>query len=178
MHRKPPSKGLSPLEKKPPKSIKYANVQGKLDTGMTIDKLKIVSSREYTRRRDEIHYRITKTQLCELYEEYEADEYESISEAAGVESDSGPRIVTYSESSSPQYSKPYLILDVRESDEFNTCHLLQARSFPFALLRRDLIPPDLFSFKNKEGFLIIIYCDDEYDTSQPHTPYEVHSFWL
>jgi len=62
------------MEKRVPKSEKYAHVQGVLDTGMTVDKVKLVSSSEYARRRDEIFYRITRRQLSELYEEYEAEE--------------------------------------------------------------------------------------------------------
>ena len=49
-------------------------MQGVLDTGLTVDKVKLVSSSEYARRRDEIFYRITRKQLSELYEEYEAEE--------------------------------------------------------------------------------------------------------
>jgi hypothetical protein len=45
-----------------------------LDTGLTTGKVKVISSSEYARRRDEIFYRISKQQLSALYEEYEADE--------------------------------------------------------------------------------------------------------
>ena len=78
---------------------------------MTVNKVKTVSCREYTRRRDEIHFRITKKQLAELYYEYEADELESIRETEGDLE--GPKIISYSETSNPIYDKPYLILDVR-----------------------------------------------------------------
>jgi hypothetical protein len=54
--------------------ISFSSILGILDTGMTVSKLKVISSSEYARRRDEIFYRITKRQLSELYGEYEADE--------------------------------------------------------------------------------------------------------
>lgn len=141
-----------------PKSEKYAHVRSVLDTGLTVDKVKSVTAREFAKRRDEIFFRITRAQLFELYHEYEADEYESIMDSAHG---AGGRIVTYSETDQPVYSKPYLILDIRESHEFNACHLMQARSFPYALLRRDQLHPEVYRFKNKTECLIILYCDDE-----------------
>lgn len=147
------------MEKKVPKSEKYAHIQGKLDTGLNINKVKVVTAREFAKRRDEIFFRVTKGQLFELLHEYEADEQERITdnEVYGQ----GPRIVTYSELAEPDYNRPYLILDVREASSYNTCHILQSRNFPFALLRRDQMHPEIFKFKNKEEHLIILYCDDE-----------------
>lgn len=147
------------MEKKVPKSEKYSHVQGVLDTGMTINKVKYVTAREYSKRRDEIFFRISRSQLYELYIEYEQDEFESISET--TRTDNQPRIVTYSEAEKPLYEKPYLILDVRDAADFNTCHLLQARSFPYVLMRRDQTHPEVYNFRNKPETLIILYCEDE-----------------
>lgn len=158
-HKRQPLKGLSPMEKKVPVNKKYSNVESKLDTGLTVHKVKYVSTREYAKRRDEIYFRISPEQLYELYCEYEADEYEDIAEAAGDER--GPRIVTYSEAETPTNNKPYLILDVRSLEEFNNYHLLQARTFPYVMLRRDQTHPELHTFKNKPGHLIIVVSEDE-----------------
>lgn len=75
----------------------------------------------------------------------------------------GPRIVTHSqaETSADAYTKPYLLLDVREDFEFAEFRLMDARSFPSALVRRDYVHPEHYNFRNKEGKLIIICCDDE-----------------
>ncbi len=146
------------MERKIPKSEKYAHVRSVLDTGLTVDKVKTVTAREFAKRRGEIFFRLTASQLYELYREYEQDEYESIKDSAtGV----GGRIVTYNEEDEPTYNKPYLILDVREADVFRRSHLLQARSFPHAVLRRDQYHPDIYRFRNKSESLIIVYCDDE-----------------
>ena len=91
--------------------------------------------------------------------------YESIVETAGGEKGS-PKIVTYREDARSTYSKPYLILDVRDKASFERGHLLQARSFPCTLLRRDQIPPELYTFRNQPGNLIILYCDDEKDSRE------------
>ena len=160
MWKRHEKKPLSVMERRVPKNDKYAHVQGILNTGMTVSKMRVVSSSEYARRRDEIFYRITRRQLSELYAEYEQDEYESIAETKEGANGS-PHIVTYREDERSTYNKPYLILDIRDKFEYDKGHLLQARSFPFALLRRDQIPAELYSFKNKEEHLVIVYCDDE-----------------
>ena len=148
------------MDKKVPINKKYANVQAKLDTGVTVDKIKYVTAREYSRRREEIFYRITTKQLYELYNEYEADERETLAEAFG-DGHGGPRIVSHTEMAQPTYDRPYLILDVREPEDFRKSHLFNARNFPNNYLRRDQAPPELYTFRNKPGMLIIIYCDDE-----------------
>ena len=143
-----------------PKSDKYSHVTGKLDTGLTVDKVKFVTAREFSKRRDEIFFRINRNNLYELFIEYEADEYESMSDSFRG-GDDNLKIVTYNESSNSIYEKPYLILDVRDTEAFNTCHILQARTFPYTMLRRDHLHPDIYKFKNKPETLIILYCNDE-----------------
>lgn len=167
-----------------PKTNKYDHVQNVVETGLTVNKVKYVTSREYAKRRDEIFFRITRRQLHELYGEYEQDEYENITEVASshtgmtggprivnhgdnhrsngsMNSPNSPRIVTYDETDTQIYTKPYLILDVRPYEEFQQCHLLQARSFPYANLRRDQYHPEIYRFRNKAEHLIIVYCNDE-----------------
>ena len=61
----------------------------------------------------------------------------------------------------PTYDKPYLILDVREIDEFNNFHILQPRTFPYQLLRRDQMHQEIYRFRNKPEMLIIVCCEDE-----------------
>mmetsp|Transcript_11598 Transcript_11598/g.11621 ORF Transcript_11598/g.11621 Transcript_11598/m.11621 type:complete len:335 (+) Transcript_11598:213-1217(+) len=158
-HKQKPSKGLPPLDRKPPRSEKYAHVQGTLDTGPTVNKIKFITNKECSRRRDEIHFRLNKSHLHELLCEYEQQEREDIIDADSRMS--GPKIVSYGETDTPQYSKPYLIYDVREPGEYNEGHIMQARSYPYTMMRRDKIHPELYNFRNKDGMLIIIYCNDE-----------------
>ena len=147
------------MDKKVPKNKKYENIGSKLDTGMTINKVKFISNSEYSKKRDEIFFRLTKSQLYELYSEYEADEYEDIAEVDA--SYGGPKIVTYSETARPVYEKPYLILDIRDRAAYDDFHLVQAQHFPSVMLRRDQEHPELRKFRNKEGHLIIVVSDDE-----------------
>jgi len=178
MWKRAPKKELGVLDRKPPSNPKYKNVVGKLNTGMTVDKLKGITAREYVKRRDEIHYRINKRQLFELYDEYERADEENFADSdymgggrggggggggGGEEGGrhSPPRIVTHSELALPAYEKPYLLLDVRPVEQFNFGHLMQARSYPYTMIRRDFMHPEIFKFKNQENELIIVYCDDE-----------------
>ena len=178
MWKRQPKKELGVLERKAPSNPRYKNVVGRLNTGLTVDKLKGITAREYVKRRDEIHYRINKRQLFELYNEYERADEENFADseylnrsgedyddvgAGGGKSPTprSPRIVTHSEQAVPAYEKPYLLLDVRPVEQFNLGHLMQARSYPYTMIRRDFMHPEVFRFKNVENNLIICYCDDE-----------------
>ena len=147
------------MDRKVPRSEKYANVQGKLDTGMNINKVHVITAREFARRRNEIYYRVSSKQLFELLSEYEAGEDENVNDSSfdsgGGRGGGGPRIVTYSETAEPEYDRPYLILDCREGVDYNQCRLMQARTFPQALLNRDQMHPDIYKFRNKEEHLLL-----------------------
>ena len=165
MHKKQPSKGLGYYEKVVTKTTKYDYVGATINSGLTVDKVKIITATEYAKRRSEIFYRLSGRQLSALFEEYEQEEYESIREAAentGQEgSPSHPKMITHTETAEAINTKPYLILDTREVAEYRACHLVQARSFPFAYMRRDQVHPEYYNFRNKPESLIILYCEDE-----------------
>lgn len=149
------------MERKVPKNDKFAHITGRLDTGLTVNKVKFITAQEFAKRRNEIFFRLSRGQLYQLYSEYEANDIESMADSREYGQSNPTKIVTYSETADALNSKPYLILDVREPEEFCKCHLLHARSFPFTMMRRDQLHPEFYNFKNKEETLIIVYCDDE-----------------
>ncbi|ESO84298.1 hypothetical protein LOTGIDRAFT_73843, partial [Lottia gigantea] len=59
--------------------------------------------------------------------------------------------------------KPYLLLDVRERDAFDACHLISAKSYPTAMLARSVNyeTKDMLNYKNQEGKIIVLYDEDE-----------------
>ncbi|KAL3308958.1 Centrosomal protein of 41 kDa [Cichlidogyrus casuarinus] len=62
------------------------------------------------------------------------------------------------------YAKcPYLLIDVRLQDEFDIGHIIRATNYPTRLLGRSFNyeTPEMFAYKNKPGFIIIIYDNDE-----------------
>ena len=106
-----------PLGKRVPKSNKYDHIQGRLDTGMTAPKMKVVSVREFSRRREEIYYRVQREQMEMLYEEYDSRENDEsmghMSSSGGISAlslggDRGPTIVTHEDEAKPVYDRPYV----------------------------------------------------------------------
>ncbi|KAM6436279.1 centrosomal protein of 41 kDa isoform 2-T2 [Liasis olivaceus] len=66
---------------------------------------------------------------------------------------------------------PYLLLDVRERDAYDQCHLVGAYSYPIATLSRTMNPytNSILEYKNAHGKIIILYDDDERVASQAAT---------
>jgi centrosomal protein CEP41 len=58
---------------------------------------------------------------------------------------------------------PYLLLDLRDSDEYQQCHIITALNYPTAMLSRSMNneTPELLAYKNQAGKIIAIYDDDE-----------------
>ena len=59
--------------------------------------------------------------------------------------------------------KPYLLLDVRDKDAYDACHIIGATSFPSAMLSRaqNYFTKEVLGYINKEGKIIIVYDSDE-----------------
>uniref|UniRef100_A0A3Q2T4D6 Centrosomal protein 41 n=1 Tax=Fundulus heteroclitus TaxID=8078 RepID=A0A3Q2T4D6_FUNHE len=58
---------------------------------------------------------------------------------------------------------PYLLLDVRDRDQYDCCHIIGAHSFPVAMLSRTMNPytKEVLEYKNALGKIIIVYDEDE-----------------
>ncbi|XP_077593805.1 centrosomal protein of 41 kDa isoform X3 [Stigmatopora nigra] len=63
----------------------------------------------------------------------------------------------------PYKDCPYLLLDVRDRDLYDQCHIISANSFPIAMLSRTMNPytKEVLEYKNAEGKIIIVYDEDE-----------------
>ncbi|KAL0483542.1 41 kD caentrosomal protein A [Acrasis kona] len=124
------------LDKKVTGSKKYDSVKATINSGPTLDKaLKKVGEAGINARfrRDEHFKRIKKSELAKKMMINEED------------------------------NKTFMLLDVRDADDFTRCHLLGAVHYPAPMLSRSVNPllPEMYSFKNKEGKLLIIYDYDE-----------------
>ncbi|XP_022601920.1 centrosomal protein of 41 kDa isoform X2 [Seriola dumerili] len=66
---------------------------------------------------------------------------------------------------------PYLLLDVRDRDQYEGCHIISAQSFPSATLSRTMNPytREVLEYKNAAGKIIIVYDEDERIASQAAT---------
>ncbi|XP_056138010.1 centrosomal protein of 41 kDa [Lampris incognitus] len=63
---------------------------------------------------------------------------------------------------------PYLLLDVRDHDQYEQCHIISAYSYPSAMLSRTMNPytKEVLDYKNAAGKIIIVYDEDERIASQ------------
>ena len=172
---------IDPLQRRVPKNPKYEHVQGVIDTGMNVRKVQNITTREYLKRKNELFKRVRPSSvyrlLCDHEEKHESiydigEEAESgggfaAAIARGASADesksSGVQIVTHSadDAVAEVERKPYLILDVRDEEEFEACHVTEAVSYPAPRISQDRITPQLFSYKNKADTMIIVYDDDE-----------------
>ncbi|CAN9502590.1 unnamed protein product [Ophioblennius macclurei] len=66
---------------------------------------------------------------------------------------------------------PYLLLDVRDREDYEQCHLISAHSFPIAMLSRTMNPytKEVLEYKNVTGRIIILYDEDERIASRAAT---------
>eukprot|EP00064_Thunnus_orientalis_P001815 superscaffoldBa00000125_g1818 len=66
---------------------------------------------------------------------------------------------------------PYLLLDVRDHEQYDRCHIISAHSFPIAMLSRTMNPytKEVLEYKNAAGKIIIVYDEDERIASQAAT---------
>uniref|UniRef100_H3DF48 Centrosomal protein 41 n=1 Tax=Tetraodon nigroviridis TaxID=99883 RepID=H3DF48_TETNG len=58
---------------------------------------------------------------------------------------------------------PYLLLDLRDREDFDRCHIISAQSFPSVMLLRTMNPftKEILEYKNAPGKIIVIYDEDE-----------------
>jgi centrosomal protein CEP41 len=58
---------------------------------------------------------------------------------------------------------PYLLLDIRDRDEYAQCHIISSLNYPAAMLSRSVNneTKELLAYKNQAGKIIVIYDDDE-----------------
>ncbi|XP_028305034.1 centrosomal protein of 41 kDa [Gouania willdenowi] len=74
-------------------------------------------------------------------------------------------------SKAPYPDCPYLLLDVRYREKYDSCHIISAHSFPMAMLSRSVNPytKEILQYKNAKGKIIIVYDEDELIASQVAT---------
>lgn len=60
----------------------------------------------------------------------------------------------------------FLLLDLRDADEYQLWHIKEAINFPAANIARDRSIPELYRFRNQPDKLIICYMNDERQGTQ------------
>nr|AFB74714.1 CEP41 [Schmidtea mediterranea] len=77
------------------------------------------------------------------------------SDVATCENDSGDPIV--------YDTMPYLLLDVRDRDQYDQCHIIKSLSYPSAMISRSVNfeTKEMLACRNKPGKIIVIYDEEE-----------------
>ena len=180
------------MDKKIKTNPKYANIPTTLNTGITVDKVKIVSDSEVRQRRMEIFNRISKPSLVkqlgiERYSEsiYDLDFNQEVDEKSLKETS------FHQEETKSQLSDMYsnftggtrqtlmtlktvanevvdindetdfIVLDLRNPEEYEDYHIKDAESFPAPFVNRNSFKSHILQFKNKPNCLIIVYHSNE-----------------
>ncbi|NXF91484.1 CEP41 protein, partial [Eubucco bourcierii] len=88
-----------------------------------------------------------------------------------IEKEDTPKKVDTPAKDLPYPDCPFLLLDVRDRDEYDQCHIVGAHSYPIATLSRTMNPytNSILEYKNAHGKIIILYDNDERVASQAAT---------
>uniref|UniRef100_A0A7S3LR57 Rhodanese domain-containing protein n=1 Tax=Aplanochytrium stocchinoi TaxID=215587 RepID=A0A7S3LR57_9STRA len=151
-------KNPSPLtvtEKRVRRNPKYAHVKGHLDTGASSSKVKLMSTKEFLKRRSEIFKRIRPSEVARLIS---SDFTLSYPNANSIIDEENPELEQKSMESD---SECMLLLDMRTREEYEACHIKQAKHFSIVGLHQDRYIPELYRFKNVESKMIVVYDEDE-----------------
>ena len=151
----------------------------KKDIGKSQKDVEIISDKLVAKRKDEKFKRIKGSTLARLLQECTYSK-ESIYSLADEEENKAPNdevaesvysmgtaktgasAVTYTtEQLGITGDTAFLLLDMREADEWESYHIKESINFPAPNISRDRLIPELYRFKNKEDKLIIVYMFDE-----------------
>uniref|UniRef100_A0A674EKU7 Centrosomal protein 41 n=1 Tax=Salmo trutta TaxID=8032 RepID=A0A674EKU7_SALTR len=119
-----------------------------------------------------------KVSLTHAYPDTFDSHYSVISGVGELDLDkNGQKTVTLTTVSSPRLPDgpypdcPYLLLDVRDREQYDQCHIISAYSYPIATLSRTMNPytKEVLDYKNVSGKIIIVYDEDERMAAQAAT---------
>ena len=151
---------------------KYKNIGNVIDTGKTIKNTTSVSDKLVSKRISELFKRIKHSTLVKLLHSSE-NEGENIYNLGNENNDNKStksnksNLTNYSELSNRTNMLgdlneiDFIILDLREENDYNHVHIINALSYPGVLIPRDKFLPEMYSMKNKERKMIILYHFDE-----------------
>mmetsp|Transcript_48176 Transcript_48176/g.112502 ORF Transcript_48176/g.112502 Transcript_48176/m.112502 type:complete len:238 (+) Transcript_48176:56-769(+) len=175
------------LDKKVPESKKYAHIASSIDTGATAKKEKLHSANVTAKRKDEIFKRIRAATLVRLLQDREVaesvyalgpgSEYGDRASAssvmaskagpaaplsvASVSSVAGSVVSIVETDTTVSEARDLVLLDVREGNEFEQCHLPLAVSYPAPKINRDQFIPELLRCKRDPSKLLVVYGANE-----------------
>lgn len=173
-------------------SKKYDDVKAVINTGMTVPKL--IEQLKNRMPTGEIFRRIRPKKLVDLLSLH-AYEMEEAARRANVapeqETDDSPvpayhhmhSSVVFSDDQKPhqqatRYECPFLLLDCRDEEDFENCHIQYAKHYPKARLSRatDQFTPEVLSFRGHPQKMIVLYCDYGQTSGEAAQYFAEHDF--
>ena len=127
-----------------------------------IMQVELQSNQMTAKRRGELFKRISISNLSKLLksatpadpnEEFKLSPEDSASQAS--------RFSVFTMEGEVKTQEDFVLLDLRDPEDFVTSHIRFAQSFPAPNVTRDRILPEMFRLKNQAGKLIIVYAADE-----------------
>ena len=170
------------MNKKVKTNPKYGHVKSKMKSGKTVKDVEVISDKLVAKRKFENFKRVKGSTMEKLLREQTSINSESIYALGGGDGDgeeakdipdqesvyslatniSQVSAVTYNtEQLGITSDTKFILLDLREEDEFSKYHIKEAINFPAPNISRDKVIPELYRFRNKEDKLIIVYMNDE-----------------
>lgn len=141
--------------------------------------VEILSNQSVAKRKGEIFHRIRASTLVKLLEEAgtkesiynlnkdheevkEADDTRSVFSIAHSVAPTDISVVTVNtEALGMNENSEFVLLDLRDEEEYEKYHIREAISFPVPNITRDRILPQVFRLKNQQSKFIIVYAFDE-----------------
>ena len=139
---------MQPLEKKVPKNPKYEGIGPVINSGKTIKQVEILSNQSVAKRKGEIFHRIKSSTLAKLLDEAgtkesiyninkdteevkEVEDNKSVFSIAHSVAASEFSVVTVNtEALGVNEDSEFVLLDLRDEEEFEKYHIKEAISFP------------------------------------------------
>ncbi|XP_058507802.1 centrosomal protein of 41 kDa-like [Solea solea] len=182
----------SDKEKRIQKNSKYQHVKTKLDTGSSLSKYmeRLEERRTYFKNRnDEMFKRLKETTFGQmilqahssgsnLFSQQDVGDtleigkigHSAMSTQLSVLSCAGEMSLENEDlANRPCPNCPYLLLDVRDQDDYDRCHIIGAHNFPIIMLSRFRGIKEIWEYKNIPGKIIILYDEDETIASRAAT---------
>ena len=153
------------IQKRIPRSKRYGNISGSLNTGASVRRTRYVSAKEHARRQAEIFKRCRPRELADLMEERRAEsasKAEEEKEEKRVEMDV---IAERKRSNEDWRMDRFVVIDVRSGEDFAQCRVTGAVHFPLDCVKQDRFPPFMYSFKRDPSKLIVVYGNGEKDAA-------------
>lgn len=133
-------------------------------------------TKEVAKKKGELFRRIKPSTLFKLINQEEKSESiynwkrpedDAVSQASGYTS-----VTIKTEQLPVGIETDFLLIDLREPDEYEKYHIKEALNFPGTRIKQDKYIPQLYQYKNKENKIIVLYHFEE----KPGIDYTVQLF--